>query len=55
MLRLHDDLMLLGRSFHIPGPATETREKARDFITDTVAKGTQGNCLLLEERLRDGT
>ncbi len=52
MLRLDDDLMLPGRSFHILGPATE---KARDFITDEVVKGTQSNCLSLERRLRDST
>ena len=52
MLRLDDDLMLPGKSFHILGLATE---KARDLITDEVVKGTQSNCLSLERRLRDGT
>ncbi len=53
MLRLDDDLMLPGRSFHILGPATE---KARDLTPDeVVVKGTQSNCLSLERRLRDGT
>ncbi len=52
MLRPDDDLMLPGRSFHILGSATE---KAWDFITDEVVKGTQSNWLSLERRLRDGT
>ncbi len=52
MLRLDDNVMLPGRSFHIVGPDTE---KARDFITDEVVKGTQSKCLSLERRLRDGT